>query len=640
MNDRLRKAFFWLLMLGMSAVCCTEALARAGGGEGYAGGGGDSSGGGGGGDTFLLYLLINLCFRHPVIGIPLLIAVAVLYFKYGGTLQAQRQGRVIQRGRQVQTNAAVNSALAHIREKDAAFTPEQLMSRLKKAFFVVQEDWSRQELRAARAFMSDGMIERFELQFLEQRERGIRNEMRDVRVQEMTIAQAECDSLFDTVTVKIAALAVDTTVDAKTGARVAGSAGAQPFTEFWSFVRRPGAQTLQRAGLMEGNCPNCGALLVLNESAKCSACGAVVRSGEYDWVLTEITQACEWVASESGAVPGVEALRAADPGLCTQHLEDRTGVMFWRYVMALRQGRPDPIRKMAVNGFCEGLHERWAPDSDGRRRFFGDCAVGAVETEGILHGNDYDRAVMGVRWSGASYSVKAGEKPRREADAHVIYDLFVLIRKHGVKTDVSLTLSSAHCPSCGAAVRDEAANACPYCGSVLNDGSSDWVLEQVLKVYTPEAQALREKIRETDPAAVARRGVSSVEQAGWMIQVMLADGQINDKEMEALVHFADRRNIPRPRIDAMITAMRTGQLTVSAPVDREEANEWLDSMAEMVLADGTISPKEKEAMLNMARRLQFSEADIQQVITRKRTQLYQLSRKQLKTIREKEGGTP
>ena len=61
-------------------------------------------------------------------------------------------------------------------------------------------------------------------------------------------------------------------------------------------------------------------------------------------------------------------------------------------------------------------------------------------------------------------------------------------------------------------------------------------------------------------------------------------------------------------------------------------------MAEMVLADGIISPKEKEAMVNMARRLHFREADIQQIIARKRTRLYQQSKERLKSEKKNTGG--
>ena len=61
------------------------AWARAGGGEGYSGGGDGGGGGGGGGGGHgngggaLIYLLFQLVFRYPVIGIPVLIIV-IAYF--------------------------------------------------------------------------------------------------------------------------------------------------------------------------------------------------------------------------------------------------------------------------------------------------------------------------------------------------------------------------------------------------------------------------------------------------------------------------------------------------------------------------------------------------------------------------------
>ena len=41
-------------------------------------------------------------------------------------------------------------------------------------------------------------------------------------------------------------------------------------------------------------CPKCGAPLAGGEMLKCRYCGALVCSGEYDWVLGEITQLEEW----------------------------------------------------------------------------------------------------------------------------------------------------------------------------------------------------------------------------------------------------------------------------------------------------------------------------------------------------------
>ena len=35
-------------------------------------------------------------------------------------------------------------------------------------------------------------------------------------------------------------------------------------------------------------CPNCGAPLDLNATAKCQYCGAVIQSADFDWVLKTI----------------------------------------------------------------------------------------------------------------------------------------------------------------------------------------------------------------------------------------------------------------------------------------------------------------------------------------------------------------
>jgi uncharacterized tellurite resistance protein B-like protein len=630
----------WLTLLVL-IVCIGfavgDAYGRAGGGGGYAGGGGSGSsggGGGGGGDGIAIYLLVRwwlmICIRYPIVGIPLTVVGLFLFWKFGSKIKLQQQGRTIARGRQVQERGERDAAVARLKSRDPDFDEQRLYERVEKAFRIVQDAWCAQDMSPARAFVSDGIVERFSLQLQEQREKGTRNRLDQLKVSQVRIAQVESDAVFDSMTLRIDASAVDCTVDAKTGKRISGSTMAMPFTEYWTFVRRPGVKSLTGNGLIEGNCPNCGAALSLNETAKCESCGAVVRSGEYDWVLTEITQACEWVAVSSKKVPGVAALQAKDPGFSLRNLEDRASVIFWRYMTALRKQRVEPIRKMALDDFTQGLAEQIKPDANGLVHYFEDCAVGAVETEGLLHGDDYDRAVVAVRWSGSGHGRNPDGKERKESEPHVVYDLFVLVRKHGVKTDIRLALSSAHCPSCGAAVHDEAADACEYCGAVLNDGSAGWVLEKILKVYSPEAAALREAIQSGDPNQVEKRQISSREQVGWMIQVMLADGEIDAREQETLAAFAKKHAIPEQKVNDMVAAMKAGTLQVPQPQSNEEATEWLHTMAEMVLADGKVTASEKQAMLNMGKRLHFSSADINHIIHNARGNLYRQSRESLR----------
>ena len=62
------------------------------------------------------------------------------------------------------------------------------------------------------------------------------------------------------------------------------------------------------------------------------------------------------------------------------------------------------------------------------------------------------------------------------------------MKKTGVlRTSVDTSLSAANCPGCGAPESESTANACEFCGTVLNDGSADWMLLQVVPAESDQA---------------------------------------------------------------------------------------------------------------------------------------------------------
>ena len=204
-------------------------------------------------------------------------------------------------------------------------------------------------MRYAR-FISDGVYERFSLQFAEQRDGGYRNMMDNVAVQQVRVADARSAGVFDEVSVRIIASAADYRVRLTDGKPLGGGfQSAEQFAEIWSFLRKRGAMTdPSKTGLIEGNCPNCGAPIEMNQSANCQRCKAELRSGEYDWVLAEITQESEWQRSALQDIPGVDRLRQQDPGFDALAIEDRASVIFWR-----RRRRPNGKNRPAAEG-CVG----------------------------------------------------------------------------------------------------------------------------------------------------------------------------------------------------------------------------------------------------------------------------------------------
>ena len=72
--------------------------------------------------------------------------------------------------------------------------------------------------------------------------------------------------------------------------------------------------------------------------------------------------------------------------------------------------------------------------------------------------------------------------------------VFVLGRRSGLQSDLDLSVSSAHCPGCGAAESDSTSSACEFCGTVLSDGSHDWALLEVHSDISRGAQKLKNEI--------------------------------------------------------------------------------------------------------------------------------------------------
>ncbi|HZL37826.1 MAG TPA: transporter, partial [Tepidisphaeraceae bacterium] len=425
--------------------------------------------------------------NYPAITIPLIVVGIILYVLYRRQNAGGPTSGAYPPAMAPMAGMARQDVLQGLHQHDPAFDDQAFFQRVNTAFVKIQDAWCRQKLSEVRPFISDGVHERFTLQFAEQKSQGWRDQLDNLRVINIAFAEFETDGLFDELSVKIHAAARDYRVSLADGKPAPGPSVPNEFVEIWSFLRRRGALTQAgRPGLIEGQCPNCGAPIELNQSANCTHCKALLRSGEYDWVLSEITQAEEWQGTRHDNVPGADALRARDPGFNAVEMEDRASVLFWRKATADRVARIDPLRKMATDDFCQKYAPTLRPGADGERQFFMDCAVGSVQLRGVSSDARGDRGMIEIRWTGTRVAAAAGKPLRMIARDQLTYSQFVLWRQPGAATDAGKGISSAHCPNCGAPASDSAANACEFCGAVLNDGAHGWALVDIHDRSVPQ----------------------------------------------------------------------------------------------------------------------------------------------------------
>ena len=542
-----------LSLLVLCLVCASDAWGRAGGGgggssysSGSSSGGGYSSSSGGAGSE-----LPDACgyFMMAVLVVGLVGAVVEVFVRKAWGLRLRSQ------------------AIAQVQEGDPSFAPDPFLADFKLAFVAIQEAWMAQDMVAVRHFVSDGIDEKFAVQFREQQRLGYREQLDEITVHSATsLIQFESDGLFEVLTVRVVASIVDQRVSLKTGATIGGSSTAETFTEYWSLVRRRGTQTRQDGGsLLAGSCPNCDSPLTLNRLGSCQACDSLVRSGVYDWVLCEITQESEWQFD----MPAELAARVRlyrqhfDPEFSRQHLEDRAWVIMARLGLADASRDLAPLRKVATPEFCE---EYVIPCEEIRT----DCSVKGLDLAGFVVEEEGQFALLRVAWRRNSVFQES---------------LLVLFRQTGVKSNQEMALLSAHCPSCGAPEESQATDACASCGQVTNTGRYDWVLADF--VDDQDSRQAHIWLREIMPDEVALAlGVPTksgprLQPAAclvWAIGHLVRDGGLSVTERDVIGKCATRNRIAAGEVEAWVEQAQQGDVSSTTSARRSGCRGMVESV--------------------------------------------------------------
>jgi hypothetical protein len=365
--------------------------------------------------------------------------------------------------------AGTSASLAALQARDPALTEQSLVDHVRPMSDQLRGAWCGGNMLPARPFVSDGVYSRFQVQLALMRQENRRNVMGEAQVLYVTVEAVEDAAPLDVVHVRLTAQARDTEVpcDANDAQiqQALSRVPVTPYTEIWTLVRCTGAQTKQGDAGVGTACPKCGAPLAGGEMLKCRYCGALVCSGEHDWVLGEITQLEEW-RGVGGRPAGLDVLRARDPAVAAEVLEDRASYLFWKWVEAGRAQNAAPMRKCASAALlASGAHFEWTSGAS-------DVSVGGSDVAGCVVGapDGYDHVDVLVKWS-----ARFGGSPNYTPCQTVMR----MARKSGVQSKLSMT--ALVCQACGAPVGDGDSTKCDHCGVELTAGDQAWVLEGVLQ---------------------------------------------------------------------------------------------------------------------------------------------------------------
>jgi len=130
--------------------------------------------------------------------------------------------------------------------------------------------------------------------------------------------------------------------------------------------------------------------------------------------------------------------------------------------------------------------------------------------------------------------------------------------------------------------------------------------------------------------------VSGLELMRWTVAMMLADGQIDSKEMLMIKDLADKRDIPEVRLQQIISEFKA----VPDPVHHvmqtskiEPDKDLLRHIARVALADGNLTGEETLMLNLVGSKLGMSGIDIDMLLKRERRAIFQEAKDILRNLK-------
>ena len=566
----------------------SELLARAGG----AGGGGSSSGGGGGSGDGIGYL-IYIIFR--IIPFPYNVGVAgVVGYGY---FRMQRTNSVLNDIPEevIEESESKTKGMKKFLKENVDFDRDQFCNNVAKNFVDVQNGWSAGDIGPVRRFLSDGVYQRFNTQMEMMKLLKQKNTIKEIILNRVAIDRFERRGKFD-----VAHVAIQATISESFTSELDASLNSEfteTFIEYWSFIRKRGI--VSKNILSSPECPNCGAQLPkdLGEISKCTYCETLTNTGEYDWVLSEITQADDYALErikandESSLINTIENMYDKESNFSIQEVEDKASNGYLQILTALATRNPARMRRFLADGIYETLSNQISDKTIAFNRLY----LNSVQAIAAKSTGDTNTLLVRIKSTFQRISIDAGKTEL--LDAAMLTKTEIVLLQKDKQADESKGSVYAHaCPSCGASVADTTDIKCPYCSSVLNSTNKDWVITEIMDAaeYETYYESNKSEFEKKSTVHNLDKNVKIRDYALNNIMVIIAaDGKFEQSELDYANKIAKGWGYAPKKITGLMQLAKTGKLAIKMPDDKNSALKIITKMEAAAKSDQDYSAKEK-----------------------------------------------
>jgi len=590
--------FLGIVLAVVSFLCLgTDLFARAGGGGNYGGGGGDSGGGDG---LFAIIWIIFSLLPFPFNFIALAIVI-VLFIWFGRKKKIKMDQKSIFNNIPTgNTNSAKGVQNKEIPLKYG--NSQDIKSKIEYAFIQIQKGWQNQDLSKVRKFISDGVYQRFTTQFNIMNVLEQKNVIYDLKIHNITVVNSHEENEYAIVDAAIHATIVDQYQSNKYPQFNQG--GSDTFVEYWSFIRKKNVDT--KADLYSShNCPKCGNTLPENagEIAKCDSCGTLTNSGEYDWVLAEITQTVDYNANgfknaNTTAKKLLEVYKK-DPTFSIQMMEDKASNAYLQILTAQTKGKAELARRFVSDNYYKKLENAVREDAG---KAYVRLYLNHVDLINGYSQNNMDYLIFNIKCTKQQVKLDSGKAQLLDSVPFSFHRIMVMCRASNAAPAKGL-LYAHSCPNCAGPIEDTIDTKCSYCGEALNSPNFEWIVDNVYdnqEYNLVKAQLNIPTFTNVNPEDTEKLFKIRDYAFNNILMIMAADGVYSEDEKLHVNELARKFKYNEAQVTGWVMLAQQKKLALIWPHDKADKQKVYNMMEKAAMADAEIQADEK-ALLDQAK---------------------------------------
>ncbi len=587
--------FGFLLALVALIFISPELFARAGGGGDYGGGGGN--GGGDSGGLFLIIYYIFMLLPFPINIIAVVIVVAI--FIYFG-----RKKKIKMNQKSVFNNIPTgnNQNAKGVQQKEIPLkyaNSGDIKAKIEHAFLQIQKGWQNQDLSKVRKFISDGVYQRFTTQFTIMNILEQKNVIYDIKIHNITTVDSHEENEYAIVDAAIHATIVDEYKSAKYPQFNQG--GSDTFVEYWSFIRKKNV-TEAKDLYFSHNCPKCGNSLPedAGEVSKCDSCGTLTNSGEYDWVLAEITQTVDYNANgfkkaDSVAKKLLEVYKK-DPTFSIQMMEDKASNAFLQILTARTKSKAELARRFVSDTYYSRLETEVKSDTG---KAYVRLYLNHVDLVNGYSKEQMDYLIFNIKYTKQQLKLDGGKGQLIDHAPFTMQKVMVMCRASNA-APAKGQLYAHSCPNCAGPISDTIDTKCSYCGEALNSPNFEWIVDNVYD--SNEYKEVKSTL--TDIPMITNANPEDTEKLfkvrdyafNNILIIMAADGVYSDEEKAHVNQLAKQFKYHEQQVAGWVQLAEQKKLSMIWPYEKEDKQKVYAMMEKAAMADNQIQDSERQLL--------------------------------------------